>query len=67
VKRDEKIKQWASNLTAEQMRPALEELVDFAIDAEMVSFPREFPYWSNTGEPLIAGQNPFPDDGDDDE
>jgi len=61
----EKLENWASSLTAEQMAPLLIELADFAIDAEMVSFPDLAPYWSNTGEPLIAGQKTFADEVED--
>lgn len=64
MKRSEQIKQWAEDLTIEQMRPILETLVDFTIDAEQISisFAKNIPYWSNTGEPLVEGQEPFEDD-----
>lgn len=55
-----KIEQWADGLTKEQLVAVAVELVDFAIDAEMVAFweAPEYvaPYWDNTGEPLVAGQ-----------
>lgn len=56
----EKLVDWSAKLTNEQMAPLLVELIDFAIDAEMVSIG-DAPYWSNTGEPLIEGQLPFAD------
>lgn len=56
-----RVQDWAENLSAEQMRPLLAELVIFAIEAEMVKFPELAPYWSNTGDPLIAGQKTFKD------
>ena len=54
-----RIEQWASDLTAEQMRPLLVELVEFAMDADMVNFPEQAPYWSHTGDALVDGQSPF--------
>lgn len=64
MNRIERLTQWANSLTEEQMRPILTELVDFAIDAEMVGFwdDCKAPYWSNSGEPLIEGQQPWPEE-----
>ena len=58
----EPIKHWLENLTAEQMKPFLVNLIDFSIDAEMVSFGDLAPYWSNTGEPLVEGQKCYLDE-----
>lgn len=62
--RTERIEAWAKDLTAEQMRRVLVELVDFAVDAEMVSFwdSALVPYWSNTGDPLVDGQQTYEED-----
>lgn len=62
MNKSEKIKQWVSRLTADDMRHALVELIEFAIDAEEVSFPDLAPYWSNTGEPLVPGHVTFAED-----
>ena len=53
-----KIVEWTKTLTKLQMRNLLVELVDFARDAEEVSFWDDTlaPYWSSTGEPLVKGQ-----------
>ena len=58
MNKQERLKEWASKLKQEQMENILVDLVDFAIDAEMVSFNDSAlnPYWRNTGEPLIEGQ-----------
>lgn len=63
MRRAKRIAEWATNLTADQMRDVFIELVDYAIDAEMVGFHDEYaPYWEHTGEPLIAGQETHGDD-----
>ena len=46
----------SANLTAEQMRPLVNELVYLAIVAEDVNFGDLAPYWAHDGEPLIDGQ-----------
>jgi hypothetical protein len=61
-KKTERIEKWSSELTAEQMRPLLVELVEFAMEAEMVSVGDLAPYWETTGDPLIDGQQTFADD-----
>ena len=64
MNRRERLKAWATELSAEQMHSVIVELVCFAIDAEMISFSDETlaPYWSNDGEPVIDGQNIFPEE-----
>jgi hypothetical protein len=63
MKKDfEKLTVWAAGLTAEQMRPLLVELADYAVDSEMVSIYDFAPYWSHTGDPLIEGQKTHEDD-----
>ena len=62
MNRLEMIDEWVEKLTNEEMRPLLVELVDFGIDAEMISFGDLAPYWSNSGDALIDGQIVFADD-----
>lgn len=52
----ERITKWASELTAEQMRPLLVALTDYAYESEYVCLGDLAPYWEATGEPLIEGQ-----------
>lgn len=63
MKKDfDKLTVWAADLTAEQMRPLLVELADYAVDSEMVSIGDLAPYWSHTGDPLIDGQKTWTDE-----
>lgn len=55
---------WALALSAEQMRPLIIELVEFAMKAEMVNIGDLAPYWDDTGEPLIGGQQIHEDEED---
>lgn len=62
--REKRIEKWAKGLKAKEMRPLLVELVEFGITAEEVSFYKNdlHPCWSNTGEPLIEGQECYEDE-----
>ena len=64
MNRREMIKAWAVLLTEDSVKTLLVELVADAMDGEMVSFSDEsgVPYWSNTGDPLVEGQVPYPED-----
>jgi hypothetical protein len=55
----EKAKAWAASLSDAQKQSLLVELLDYAVDAEMVSMGDHAPYWSASGDPLIEGQEPF--------
>ena len=62
--RKERVKAWASLLGEDEK---VKLLVDLALDSvctETVSFPEGAlaPYWSATGEPLVEGQDCWPDD-----
>lgn len=52
---------WSEDLSEEQVKDLLIELVMDAIDSEMVCFwPDSLaPYWEPTGDPLIEGQKCF--------
>jgi hypothetical protein len=64
--KSERIEKWASELSAEEMRPALITLVEFAIDAEQVALG-EAPYWTGSGDALVECQKPFEFEDDEDE
>lgn len=61
MRKEDRVREWVRKLTVKEMRPLLVELVEFAMESEMVSFPDLAPYWGNTGEPLVEGQQTFSD------
>lgn len=64
MNRKERIKLWAEKLTEEQAKSALCLLVDGAVDSEDINFWDDSiaPYWGATGDPLIEGQDCWPEE-----
>lgn len=64
MKREERLSEWAGELDEDSMIGVIVQLADFAVEAEMVSFSKDClaPYWSHTGDPLVAGQICYSDD-----
>ncbi len=57
----DKIRQWASNLTEDETREALIQLVEFGIETDSIYFGKN-PYWESCGEPLVPGQQLYNDE-----
>lgn len=65
---EEKINEWVSNLTEEQLREITPKLIECAMDSEFINFWQSedniAPYWEGSGEPLVEGQQCYEDDID---
>lgn len=59
-----RIEAWARKLTAKQAKTALAELVERCCEIEEICFyPHNLaPYWETTGDPLVEGQQAWPED-----
>ena len=62
----ERLEKWASELTPEQSKKLIVAMVEDAVLCENVRFWDDSlaPYWEATGDPLVDGQDCFPDDED---
>ena len=61
----ERLKKWASELTEDQAKTALVELVAYCVDTDsLLRFWDDSlaPYYESCGEPLVPGQKCFPED-----
>lgn len=62
--RRRKLHAWASKLTKEQLIEVAIISINQGIEAEQFSFYADSlaPYWSDSGEPIVVGQQPFKED-----
>lgn len=60
----ERLQKWASELTEEQAKDLLVDLVVHGIGAEDISFYSDTlsPYWKHCGDPLVEGQKTYSDE-----
>lgn len=54
-----KLQKWADALTESEMRLLVQELVVELMEGEQISFGDLAPYWKNTGDPIVQGQEPW--------
>lgn len=64
MKRKDRLKDWATDLTEEQKIDVIVNMVDHAIDIEYVKFYDDslVPYYDGDGEPIVEGQEPYEDE-----
>lgn len=61
-KQPQPLQDWIHGLTKEQLREALEGLLSETEHHELWRLGESgVLYWAQTGEPLVSGQDPFPD------
>lgn len=60
----ERIEQWANALSPEQSHQAIVDLVLELFERDEIHFPEESqgPYWESCGEPIVKGQETFPNE-----